>query len=381
MLKKSLNLSTVLALFVAAVLVILPGCSNTISPVTLVSVGVTPTTPAVTDGGTVQFAAQGNYSDDSFVNITSTVTWTSSDPTIATISAGGLATSVAAGTVTITATSASGVSGTATLTVNPVPPTLVSIAVTPATALIDPAGTEQFTATGTYSDGSTQDLTATATWTSSDTTIATIAAGGLATGVADGTVTISAASGGVTPGTATLTVGPPVLVSIAVTPGSVDIAVAATEQFTATGTYSDGSTQDLTTLATWTSSNTGVATIAAGGLATGVANGSTTISAAYGTVPAGTATLEVGPFLQSITLTPANPSITVGGTQQFTATGNYSDGSHQNLTNVATWRSVTTSVATIVPGGLATGVADGTSQILATDGNISGSTILTVTGP
>jgi hypothetical protein len=169
-----------------------------------------------------------------------------------------------------------------------------------------------------------------------------------------------------------------VLVSIAVTPSGTDIAVGATQQFTATGTYSDGTTQDLTATATWTSGTPAVATIAPGGLATAVANGTTTISAASGTVPPGTATLSVGPILESITVTPVNPSISVGATQQFTATGNYSDGTHQNLTNVANWRSVTTSVATIVPGGLATGVADGTSLILATDGNTSGDTTLTV---
>ena len=63
-----------------------------------------------------------------------------------------------------------------------------------------------------------------------------------------------------------------------------------------------------------------------------------------------------GPVLQSITVTPANPSIAVGAHQQFTATGNYSDGSHQNLTNSATWTSSNQSVATVNSSGYATGV-------------------------
>ena len=86
-----------------------------------------------------------------------------------------------------------------------------------------------------------------------------------------------------------------------------------------------------------------------------------------------------GPVLTSITVTPTNPSISVGSPQQFTATGNYSDGSHQDLTNSATWTSSIPSVATINSTGLATGVAAGSTTIQATVGAINGSTTLTVT--
>ena len=85
------------------------------------------------------------------------------------------------------------------------------------------------------------------------------------------------------------------------------------------------------------------------------------------------------PTLVSISVTPTNPSITAGGQQQFTATGNYSDGSHQNLTNSATWTSSATTVATINSTGMATGVAAGTTTIQAASGTIAGSTTLTVT--
>src|SRR3989441_66197 len=70
---------------------------------------------------------------------------------------------------------------------------LKSIAVTPANKTLKPADTQQYTATGTFTDGSTQDLTGSVTWASSDTTVATITTtGGLATAVANGTTTISA---------------------------------------------------------------------------------------------------------------------------------------------------------------------------------------------
>ena len=85
-----------------------------------------------------------------------------------------------------------------------------------------------------------------------------------------------------------------------------------------------------------------------------------------------------GPVLTSISVTPTNPLIAVGSPQQFTATGTYSDGSHQNLTNSATWTSSLPSVATINSTGLATGVAAGSTTIQAALGAVNGSTTLSV---
>jgi len=261
-------------------------------------------------------------------------------------------------------------------------PLLMSITVTPANPSIKTAATQQFTATGTYSDSSTQNLTSQVTWASGTTSVATITTGGLATGVAKGTSAISATLGSVSGSTLlTVTVQTPTLQSIAVTPPNPSITNGATQQFTATGTYSDGSTQNLTSQVTWASGTTSVATITTGGLATGVAKGTSTISATLGSVSGSTlltVTIQT-PTLVSIAVTPPNPSITNGATQQFTATGTYSDGSTQNLTGKVTWASGTTSVATISSGGLATGVSKGTSTISATLGTVSGSTVLTVT--
>jgi uncharacterized membrane protein len=86
------------------------------------------------------------------------------------------------------------------------------------------------------------------------------------------------------------------------------------------------------------------------------------------------------PVLTSLAVTPTNPSIAVGGHQQFTATGTYSDGSHQDLTSSATWTSSNQSVATISSTGYATGVSAGSATIKAAMGSINGTTTLTVTG-
>lgn len=83
--------------------------------------------------------------------------------------------------------------------------------------------------------------------------------------------------------------------------------------------------------------------------------------------------------LASIAVTPANPSVTTGTTQQFTATGTYSDNSIKNITAAVTWGSSDTSKATINASGLATAVAAGSTTVTATSGSISGTTTLTVT--
>ncbi len=348
----------------------------TVTPATLVSIAVTPANPSINKGATQQFTATGTFSDSS-TQVLSNAVWASGTATVATINATGLATAVGVGTSTISA-SLGGVTSTGvTLTVTPA--TLVSIALTPVTPSIPLGNKQQFTATGHYSDNSTQDLTTAATWSSSVTSVATISSSGLATAVATGSTNLTATQNGITSNAAVLTVTAAVLQSISVSPTNPSIAKGLSQQFTATGHYSDNSTQDLTTAATWSSSVTSVATISSSGLATALATGSTNITATQNGITSNTAVLTVtAAVLQSISVSPTNPSIAKGLAQQFTATGTFSDNSTQVLANV-TWASATPGVATIGITGLATTVGTGTSAISATSGNITGSTLLTVT--
>jgi hypothetical protein len=237
---------------------------------------------------------------------------------------------------------------------------------------------QQFTATGTYTDNSTQDLTNQVTWASATTSVATIHTAGLATAIATGTSKISATWNGVT-GSTTLTVTAAALESIAVTPANPTIAKGLTQQFAARGTYSDTTTQDLTTQVTWASMTTSVATINTAGLATAVATGTSEISATLSGVTGSTVLTVSAATLELIAVTPANPSIAKGLIQQFTAKEVYSDNSTQDLTNQVTWASATTSVAAINTAGLATAIAMGTSKISATWNGLTGSTVLAVT--
>jgi len=162
------------------------------------------------------------------------------------------------------------------------------------------------------------------------------------------------------------------LLYVTVTPQSQTIVRGTTRQFTASGTYSDHSTRDLTTQVTWTSSDTSKATISAAGLATGMDVGSVTITATLGSI-FGSTSVSVA-TLSSIAVTPQGTTIAKGKTQQLTATGTYSNNSTQDLTAQVTWTSSDTSKATVGNTGLVTGVGVGTATITATSGSISGST-------
>jgi hypothetical protein len=177
----------------------------------------------------------------------------------------------------------------------------------------------------------------------------------------------------------------------AVTPATASVAIGATQQFTATGPCrNSNATRDVTAAVTWSSSNTAVATISntAGtkGLATAQAAGTTTITATLGALSK-SATLSVLPAAQaplvSLEITPTNPSIAPGATQQFTATGKYRDNTTKNLTSDSNWSSIPTNIATISntagTKGLATARATGTAAIGASFGGYTKSTNLNVT--
>jgi uncharacterized protein YjdB len=237
----------------------------TVTSAKLIAIVVTPSNPSIADGSTIQLMATGAFSDGTTQDLTNQVSWTSSSDTMATVSSGGLVTGTGVGSAIITATQA-GVSGTTTVTVTAA--VLTSITVTPADSSIAKGTNKQLTATGTYSDSTTKDLTTSVTWTSSDPMLAPVSnatgSQGLVTGTAapgtatPGTATITATLAGIS-GTAMVTVTAAVLTSIAVTPAGPSIANGATVQLMAIGTFSDGSTQDLTTQVNWTSSSDTIA--------------------------------------------------------------------------------------------------------------------------
>ena len=155
-------------------------------------------------------------------------------------------------------------------------PTLTQITISPANQSIVEGAHLQLTATGTYSNGTTQALTA-VVWQTSQSDVVTISSQGNVTGMGQGVAQVSAVYEGVT-GTTSVAVGPPALVSIAVSPNQSSLPVGESEQLTATGTLSDGSTQNLTQSVTW-SLSAAIASVSPAGATVASAVGTATISA------------------------------------------------------------------------------------------------------
>jgi len=255
------------------------------SPYALQTITIAPATSALGVGTSQRFVATGTFSSNgtSYTQQLATPTWTSTDVSGTNVAQigndstnQGVALALAPGTATIAANLGT-VTGKAAITVS----ALNTLTVTPINPTIPLGTTQQFIAIA----NGTQDLTAQVVWSSNG--VATINSSGLASSTIQGPSTIMATFGGFNP-TTTLTVGPPALVSIAVNP-VMPIQVNGSQQFTAVGTYTDGSTQpDLSTTATpasWTSLDPIVAQI---GLTTGLAVGNnigqTTVTATVGTL-------------------------------------------------------------------------------------------------
>ena len=177
---------------------------------------------------------------------------------------------------------------------------ITALAIAPTNTTLAPGVTQQYTATATYGNNTTADVTTSVTWSTSPTATATVNSTGLVTAVALGTATVKATSGNVIASTG-LTVTTKQISSIAIQPLTQNLNVSSangptTVQFTATATYKDGSTGDITAISTWTSvSSTSSVTISSTGLATAVAVGTATITDNSGGVTSNSATVTVSP--------------------------------------------------------------------------------------
>ena len=428
---------------------------------TLSSIAVNPTNPTLQIGHTQQFTATGTYSDNSTKDITSEVTWTSSKTSVATISSSGLATTASGGASTIVATLGT-VSGSTTLTVAAAPLSITTTSlpvgqqnVSYAVTLAATGGVQPYTwslASGSLPAG----LSLSSTGQISGTPTASTGTATFTVQVKDSGTRESSVN---QQQTATQSLSISILSLITIWPStsvptlvdandanSVELGVKFQSDVAGpiygirfyksagnTGTHVANlwdSSGDLLATATFTSetasgwqeadfaspveiaANTvyvasyhttvghysadvnyfataGVDNPPLHALANGV-SGSNGVYAYSGSsvfpTSAGNGTnywvdvamLNSAATLSSIAVTPANPNPAVGDKTVFTATGTYSDSSTRNLTDVVSWASSNTAAATINTLGTATAVATGSSTISATLGAISGSTTLTV---
>ncbi|WP_346434793.1 Ig-like domain-containing protein [uncultured Methanoculleus sp.] len=212
------------------------------------------------------------------------VTWSCNDEGVGTITADGFFTAICDGTATITA-SAGNASGTATVTVRSASPALARIVVSPSDFTIAADNTLALTATAFDQNGSEMPE-ATVTWASSDPAVGTIDECGNFTALSEGNVTLTASADGIT-GSACVTVGPsfPVPARIEIEPAIATLETGKTREFVARVYDQCDDGMDWVRVA-WSCADPAVGTIDAAGLFAALAEGSTNVTAAAGSVQA-----------------------------------------------------------------------------------------------
>jgi hypothetical protein len=304
------------------------------------AVSVSPSSTSFEVGDSIRLVATAKDAGGAIMGGT-TFTWASSDPGVATVNLRGMVKGIADGSAIMTAT-AQGASGEASVSVTapapapappPEPATLTKITLTPASVSLTTGATQQFTVSGTWSDGSTQAVSATYSETGGSISSTGLYTAGSATGSYR---VIATAETGSLADTALVTIESPpapTVSSVSVTPSSATLAVGGSVQLSATAKDAGGATLSGIAL-TWTSSNPGVATVSSAGVVKGLAGGSATVTA--------TAQGVSGRSAVSVTAPAPAPS----------PTGDCSDYNYSRLVPVSTASQLTSAITNARPGDL-----------------------------
>ena len=330
-----------------------------------------------------QLAASGTGSNGEPINVTGSVEWQTADASVAAVDDDGTVSAVNLGTTTILAALGDHRS-TATVVVSTTPPALIDFTVAPSPTNVAVGDELRLRASATYDDGTTNDVTGTVTWSEQDAGVARIDDGGVVTGISVGKTTIAARfAGNIALAIIVVDKEVPILETLAITPPEFEVKVQGRKQLTATATYADGSTRDVTLEVDWDTREGAIAQVE-NGIVTGRAPGTTTVTASSGSERAA-ATVVVRDdtvVLSRITVTPSSVPIKVGEKATLTATGTYSDGSTRDLPQPVRWTTTGSKVAQVDDTGTATGTVTGTgtgtTTVLARSGDLEGSAIIIV---
>ena len=323
-------------------------------------------------GQTVQLTAQV-FDQNNAVMPGITVTWTSRDSGIASVSTAGLVTAVKYGTTRIAA-----MSGNASQDIEvKVVQTVGRIEIEPTEATLMAIGaTVQLTAA--VLDRSGQAIAgANVTWRSSDTAVASVSASGLVTSTGNGTARITARSGSTEQGVTVMVMQTPTGIVID-PPEAILTAIGETVQLIARVVDPNNRTIEEAAV-TWQSSDATVATVSADGLVTAVKNGAATITATSGALSESTE-ITVEQMPASIVIDPERAILTEAGmTVQLTAEVLDPNG-HEIEDAEVSWSSSDVAIATVDDQGLVTGVSGGIAEITAQTGEVFSESLISVKG-
>ncbi|WP_454008986.1 beta strand repeat-containing protein [Aeromonas sp. Marseille-Q7275] len=320
-------------------------------------------------GSSVQFKAQAVLSDGSTLDVSSQAAWFSSDQTKVTINAQGLATGVAVGTSTISA-SLNGVTSAGTvLTVTNA--TVSQIQITPPSLTLAKGTKGKLTAIATYSDNSTQDISNQVVWNSSNIGVATINLSGEVSAVSNGSATLTGSVGAVTSNSVSLSVTNASVNQIDLSATASTLAAGTKAQLTAVASYSDGSSQNITPLVSWSSSDSDVATVSTSGEVTAVAPGTAVITGSFGGQTSTLTVTVTAATVSAIQISTPLTSLALGTNGQLKALATYSDDTLVDVTSQISWSSSAPTLVSVDANGQIKALAVGSAVISGSLGGAS----------
>jgi uncharacterized protein YjdB len=312
----------------------------------------------VQPGDTVQVKLTAQFADETTADVTAKATWTTSNPSFATVD-DGVITAVERGEATITAQY-----GKKSVKIAVSVGALDALTISEKTAVMKEDDRKQLTVTAKYKDGTIKDVTNDAEWSSSSAAVAEVSRG-LVTAISSGKATITAKFG-----EKSVTAQAQVELADKLTAShrSVIMRKGQDAQVTITATYSDGTTEDVTSKVAWSIQTTKVADVSSG-LVTAYERGKTTLVAKYGSK-----TLNIPVEVDYPVKLAANKKemqLKSGINEQLTLTATFSDGSTADVTEDAEWTSRSYKVADVGSTGLVSAAGYGKTAVTAKFGGKS----------
>ncbi|MFK8137095.1 MAG: Ig-like domain-containing protein [Bdellovibrionales bacterium] len=366
----------------------------TVSSKTVSSLSVSPSYVSAPIGSSQFMLATAIFSDNSFGDVTDLVSWTSSNELVATVgnSSGvfGALDRIGSGSSIISAELNGIIGSTVVISTGA---SLVSVNIGRTDFNLPVGSQDKLSLVGTFSDASTIDLTEQAIWSSSNSNIVAVNnstdKSGEVYSLAEGSSVITGSYGGQS-SQLTITAVNSTLSTISISPGNILLAKDVDQQFSATGTYSDGSEVDITELVSWSSSNQTHAVVSNTNGSRGILNnlfaGSSTetitVTAGLNSITSSVDVILTPNSIESILITPSNVNMHTLTNQNFTAIASFDDGASSDITAYVTWSSSDNSLGVVSnainSGGRFTAIAEGSPQLTATLGSFSASSAISV---
>lgn len=354
-----------------------------------ISVSITPTVSTILTGMEQRYQAFATFPNGLQLDVTSQLTWQSTNTTVASISQTDNGVKVKGLTEGAVSISANYQNKSIYSQLNVVNSTLETLIIAPATTVLPKGTTKQYSAFLTTNSGDVIDVTTQVAWQVANNAIANIDDEALLSALNTGSTQIRATlvyNAKTLNASASLTVSNAQLNSIAITPVNGVFPVGKIGGYHAMGNFSDGSVIDITRVSTWTIANSNVAQIIPTGFFAGdtiaLAAGKTTVSATFNNMTASTSLEITNAEIVNVSISPEEVTSPLGTKVAYSAYARYSDGSKQDITQLATWTSSNPKIVAIefsrALSGVANSLAVGKTDVSVSFAGLNKSTSHTV---